>query len=129
MWRHFSVVSWPIWHSLLYNVQYSIRGVPIETKLPKLNKIETKNLQLDPKTLQKISVCNCCVTSFFHRCPTNLTFFALQCPIFNQSSTHGSQTSRTKPNWNKNPPIRSKGLLDNLSLKLLCDVTFPSLPG
>ena len=65
----------------------------METKLPKLNKIETKDLQLDLKTLQKISVCNCCVTLFFRRYQANLTFLALQYQIFNQVSTYESQTS------------------------------------
>ena len=35
--RYFSVVSRPLWHSLLSNVQFSIRGVPMEAKLVKLN--------------------------------------------------------------------------------------------
>ena len=64
------------------------------------------------------------MTSFFRRCPANLTFLALQRPIFNKMSTHGSQTSQIKPKLNKKPPTISKGLLENLSLKLLCDVIF-----
>ena len=44
-------------------------------------------------------------------------------------STHGSQISQTKPNWNKKPLTTCKGFLENVSLKLLCDVIFPSLLG
>ena len=121
MWRHFSVVARPIWYSLHYNVQFSIRWVAIEAKLLKLNQIETKNLYLDQKTFQKILVRNCCVTSFFRRWPANLTFLALQCPIFNQRSTHESKTSQITPNSNKKPLTRSKGLLENISLN--CCVT------
>ena len=43
--------------------------------------------------------------------------------------TPGNQTSQTTPNWNKKSLTRSKDLLDNLSLKLFCDVIFLSLPG
>ena len=43
--------------------------------------------------------------------------------------TLGNQTSQTTPNWNKKPLTRSKDLLDNLSLKLFCDVIFLSLLG
>ena len=74
---------------------------------------------VDPKTFQKILVRSCCVTSFLCRCSANLTFLALQCPIFNQMSIHGSQTSQIKPNWNKRPLTRFKGFLENVSLKLL----------
>ena len=35
---------------------------------------------------------------------------------------------KLNPNWNKNPLTISKGRLENLSLKLLCNVIFPSLP-
>ena len=196
VWRHFSIVSRAIWHCLLYNVQFSIRGVPMEAKLVKLNpnwnekpltrsknllenlslkllcdvvfpslpgqsdiltfcqsdnllynvqfsirgvhmetkflqlhQIKTRNIQLDPKTFQNILLWSWCLTLFFCRCPANLTFFALQCPIFNQMSTHGSQTSQIYPNWNRKPLTRSKGLLENHSFKLLCDVNFPLLPG
>ena len=65
----------------------------------------------------------------FRRYPANLAFFALQCPIFNQRSTHGSQTSQITPNSNKKPLTRSKDLLENLSLKLLCNLIFLLLPG
>ena len=58
---------------------------------------------------------------FFRRCQANLTFLALQCPIFNHRSTHESQTSQITPNSNKKPLTRSKGLLENLSLN--CCVT------
>ena len=106
-----------------------IRKVLMETKLLKLHQTERKNLWLDSKTFQKILVKSCCVTSFFCRCPINLTFRALQCPTFNQVSTHGSQTSQTKQYWNKKRLLRSKNLSKYLSLKLLRDVIFPSLPG
>ena len=38
----------------------------------------------------------------------NLTFHALQCPIFNQMSTHGSKTSQITPNWNQTSLTRCK---------------------
>ena len=68
------------------------------------------------------------MTSFLRHCPVNLTFLALQCPIFNQRSTHANQISQIKPNWNKKSAVRSKGFLENFSLKLLCDVIFSSFP-
>ena len=43
--------------------------------------------------------------------------------------TLGNQTSQTTPNWSKKPLTRFKDLLDNLSLKLFCDVIFLSLLG
>ena len=95
----------------------------------KLHQIETKNLWLDQKTFQKILPSSFRVTSFFRRCPANLTFLALQCPIFNQMSTHGSQTSQITPNWNKKPRTRCKDLSESFILKLLCDVIFLSLSG
>ena len=128
MWHHFSVVARPIWNSLLYNVKFSIRWVPMEAKLFKSHQIKSKNLQPDPKVFQEILVWSCCVASFFCRYPANLTFLALQCPIFNQMNTHGSQTSQITPNWNKKSLTRSKDLSENFSLKLMCDVIFLSLP-
>ena len=97
VWRYFSVAVQLIWHSLLYNVQSSIRGVPMETKLLKLHQIQTKNLELYRKTFQKFLFWSCCVTSFFRCFPGNLALLALQCAIFNQKSTHGSQTCQIKP--------------------------------
>ena len=103
----------------------------MEAKLLKLNQIETKNLKplLRSKDFQEILVWSCRVTPFFGRCPANLTFLALKCPIFNQMGTHGSQTSQIKQNWNRKPLTRSKDLSGNLSLKLLCDVILLSLHG
>ena len=100
----------------------------MEAKLIKSYQIHTKNLSLDPKAFQKILVWSCCVTSFFRCCTANLTFIALQNPIYNQRGTHGGQTSQIKPNRNKTPPIRFKDLLENFSLKLMCDVILPTLP-
>ena len=97
VWRHFSVNARPIWHSLHCNVQFSIRWVPMQAKLLKLNQIESKSFYLDPKTFQNILVWSCCVTSFFRLCSANLTFLTLQCPYFNQRSTNGNQSSQIKP--------------------------------
>ena len=69
----------------------------MEAKILKLRQIETKSLELDAKTFQKVLSWSCCVTSFFCRCPANLAFLPLQCLIFNQMSTHGNQTSQIKP--------------------------------
>ena len=62
------------------------------------------------------------MTSFFCPCPVNLTFLALQRPISNQKSTHGSQTSQITSNLNSKPLTRSKYLSENLNLKWLCDM-------
>ena len=126
MWHHFSVVARPMWHSLFYNGHFSLRWVPMEAKLLKLHQTEKNPFKLYLKTFEKILFWSCCVTSLFRHCPANLTFLALQCPIFNQMSTHGSQTFQIKPNWTKKPLTRSKDLSENLSCKLLCDVVFPS---
>ena len=40
--------------------------------------------------------------------------------------TPGNQTSQVTPNWNEKPLTTSKGLSENLSWKLMCDVIFPS---
>ena len=102
---------------------------PWKPNFSNYTKLKQKNLQLGPKTFQKILVKNCCVTSFFRRCPANPTFLALQCPISNKMSTHGSQTSENTSNCNKKPLTRFKDFSENLKLNLLCDVIFPSLPG
>ena len=125
----FSVVARPVWHSLHYNVQFSIRWVPMEAKFLKLHQIETKNLQLDPKTFQKILVSSYCVTLFFRLCLANLTFLVLQCPIFNGTITHGSKSYQIVSNSYLKPLTRSKDFSGNLSFKLLSDVIFLSLPG
>ena len=36
---------------------------------------------------------------------------------------------KLNPNWKEKTLTRSKNLLENLSLKLLCDIVFLSLPG
>ena len=128
MWRHSSVVARPIWYSLLYNVWFSIRGVPMEAKLLKLHQILTKNLQLDPKTFHKILLWSYWMASFFRRCPANLAFLSLQCPILIREVPMETKLLKIKPNWKKKPLTRFKDLSENLSLKLLCDVIFLSLP-
>ena len=42
-------------------------------------------------------------------------------------TTPDNQTSQITPSCNKNPLSTSRGLSENLSLKLLCDVIFLSL--
>ena len=80
------------------------RQTDIKLKLTlKLDQIQTKNLKQNPKTFQKILVWSCCVMSFFRQCPANAAFLVLQ------------------------TLTRSKDLSENLSLKLLCDVNFPTL--
>ena len=49
--------------------------------------------------------------------------------IYNLDDYHWQQTSQITSNSNQRTLTRSKGLSKNLSLKLLCDVIFPSLSG
>ena len=41
----------------------------------------------------------------------------------------GNQISQITPNWNKKPLTTSKNVSENLSLRLLYDIVFPSLSG
>ena len=127
VWRYFFFVAQLSWHSLLYNVRFSIRGVPMEAKLVKLNPNWNKKHLARSKNLLENFILKALVTLFFRRCPAKLTFLALQCPIFNQRSTHGNQTSKITPNSNKKPLTISKDLWEIFSLKLLCDVISLSL--
>ena len=68
------------------------------------------------------------MTLVFCRCPANATLLLLRRPIFNYMIIPGNQTQIT-PTWNKKTLTKFKDVLDNLSLKLLCDVIFLSLPG
>ena len=60
--------------------------------------INKNKLYIHLKAFYKNLVLSCCVTSFLGCCPVNLTFLALQCPLFSEMSTHGSQTSQITTN-------------------------------
>ena len=87
--------------------------------------INKDNLYLHVRSFQKHLFPSCCVTSFFSRCPDYPTFRLLQWSFVTQIITTGSQIIS---NSNYKPLTRFKDLSGNLSLKLLRDVIFLSLP-
>ena len=112
------------------HIQRHIRIITIFTLVTKHLMIVNKdNLYLHFKFFWEHLVLSCCVTPFLRRYPANLAFLVLQWSFFTYIITTGSQTSHITPIFNEKPLTRSKNLSENLSLKLLCDVVFPSFPS
>ena len=121
------MVGPPIRRSLSCNEYFSIKWLPLAAEHHKPHQIQTKDFYLYPLNFRKILVWKYCVTSFICRRRTNLTLFALQWPILNHMSTHGSQTSQITSSSNWKPLSRSKDLSENLSFKLLVTSAFSRL--
>ena len=86
----FLVLQWPFFTCIITTGSHTSQVTPNWNKKP---------LTRSKDLLENLSLKLFC-TSFFRRCPTNLTFLALQCLIFNQISTHGSQTYQITSNSN-----------------------------
>ena len=126
MWRHFSVVAWPIWHSLFYNGHFSLRWLPISAKRLKSHQIETKTSNKIQRSFTNLSL----------KLLRDVIFPSLpgqsDIPCITMSNFQWDDYPWKQKLWNGikfilKPLTRSKVLSENLSLKSLCDVISPSL--